>query len=128
MTAEIFPSAAAAAQPVESAPPAAPLADPSLAVDPAVEAAAPPPRSRSVWRIILPAAALLAAGAFVLVTLHKPKQHTEIYAPVTAPVAIADAQAAAAKAKASADAARAAATAAQQSAAKAPAGKGGAKE
>ena len=127
MNAETFP-AAAPAQPAEPTPPAAAPVDPSPAIDPAVSDPTPPPRGRSLWRIILPAAALLAAGAFVVVTLHKPKHHSDIYAPVTTPVAIADAQTAAAKAKASADAARAAATAAQKSVAKAPEAKGGAGE
>jgi hypothetical protein len=119
MNAETFPTAAPA-QPASAAPPAGPAVAPSLAIDPPAADDAPPRRGRSVWRIILPGAALLAAGAFVLVTLHKPKPHSEIFAPTTTPVAIADAQAAAAKAKASADAARAAATAAQRSVAKTP--------
>jgi hypothetical protein len=110
-----------AATPTPPAPPADHAADASLAIDPPAADAAPPRRGRSPWLIILPAAALLAAGAFVFVTLHKPKPpHAEIYAPATTPVAVADAQVAAAKAKAAAKVAQQAAATAKATGSTAP--------
>jgi flagellar basal body-associated protein FliL len=81
-------------------------------------------RDWSGWLMLASALALLAAaGAFAFTAMHKPKPHAaNLYAPVTVPLATADAQMAATRAKASAVAARHAAASVKAPAA--PAGTG----
>lgn len=122
MTADAIPAEALPANAVTADPSAAAApGQPDLTLD-AGRADRSPGRSGrggTVWLMLVSAVALLVAGGwFFYVATHTKKPHAAIYAPVTVPLATADAQMAATRAKASAAAAKHAVASIRPSAAK----------